>query len=269
MNPAEELTEPGRVSLIQRLEKTIKLRYVDSTAWACLWLADLEALESLVHKAEAGDSCLNRDDNKCIITKASMSLEVVHLYKITEWADDQRLFWATIKLFWGESRAKIWQDATITTTTTTTTTNINTTNNPLQSSETPSNLVCLMSSVLSLWRSACFALKPLRVTPDQRVLQAQFCWLRPASYRNLVSTTEMPRLQPDFESGTQQAGLWECVGDRRIRTGDVIDIRTDDPQKRPLPSLDLLQMQWTLARILALSGALGAPVREELHGKVE
>lgn len=35
----------------------------------------------------------------------------------------------------------------------------------------------------------------------------------------------------------------------------MVIIETDEPENRPLPSFELLQMQWVLHRALALSGA--------------
>ncbi|PYI34920.1 hypothetical protein BP00DRAFT_422854 [Aspergillus indologenus CBS 114.80] len=44
--------------------------------------------------------------------------------------------------------------------------------------------------------------------------------------------------------------------DTQICSGHkIIIMTTDDPQDKPLPSMELLQMQWTLNRLAALSGA--------------
>jgi hypothetical protein len=40
-----------------------------------------------------------------------------------------------------------------------------------------------------------------------------------------------------------------------IASGDVITMTTDDPVTLSLPSWDLLQMQWVLQRLSAISGA--------------
>jgi hypothetical protein len=41
-----------------------------------------------------------------------------------------------------------------------------------------------------------------------------------------------------------------------IVSEDVVTMTTDDPVTRPLPSWDLLEMQWVLGRLLAISGAV-------------
>lgn len=49
--------------------------------------------------------------------------------------------------------------------------------------------------------------------------------------------------------------LWNGDQDRCISSGDIITITTEDPETHPLPSFELLQMQWVLNRLVAISGA--------------
>ncbi|EAU37403.1 predicted protein [Aspergillus terreus NIH2624] len=44
----------------------------------------------------------------------------------------------------------------------------------------------------------------------------------------------------------------------KIQSGDLITIRTNDPVNHSLPSVKLLQLQWTLLRVFAMSGVAGA-----------
>lgn len=53
--------------------------------------------------------------------------------------------------------------------------------------------------------------------------------------------------------------------DGKICSGDTIVFQTDDPEQRPLPSVALLEMQWTLHRVLAMSGAADAPDPEGME----
>lgn len=77
MNPATELDEPLRVSLIERLQEATNLQSIDSTAWSSLWLAELSALESLVHKAEAGDPSVTLSLRSQDITRAAKACEIL------------------------------------------------------------------------------------------------------------------------------------------------------------------------------------------------
>lgn len=53
--------------------------------------------------------------------------------------------------------------------------------------------------------------------------------------------------------------LDSSVAYRSIQSGDIFTLTTDDPESRPLPSLELLEMQWILQRITAMSDAAGTP----------
>jgi len=44
-----------------------------------------------------------------------------------------------------------------------------------------------------------------------------------------------------------------------IRSGETFTFTTKDPEKLPLPSLELLKMQWVLQRLVGMSGAAGWP----------
>jgi hypothetical protein len=43
--------------------------------------------------------------------------------------------------------------------------------------------------------------------------------------------------------------------ERKICSGDIITLTTDDPDEKPSPSLVLLEMQWFLHRVPTLGGA--------------
>lgn len=40
-----------------------------------------------------------------------------------------------------------------------------------------------------------------------------------------------------------------------IKSGDIFDLITDDPIKKPLPSFTLLELQWALTRVVGMAGA--------------
>jgi hypothetical protein len=51
----------------------------------------------------------------------------------------------------------------------------------------------------------------------------------------------------------------------QICSGDEISLTTDDPVSQPLPDLRLLEMQWFLHRVTAMSGA--AEPQDDFHDK--
>lgn len=72
-----------------------------------------------------------------------------------------------------------------------------------------------------------------------------------------------PRVELFFQ--VQQFYLSDCVGecsklydfqvDQEITSSTIIRFETDNPVERPLPSWDILELQWLLHRITAMSGA--------------
>ena len=46
---------------------------------------------------------------------------------------------------------------------------------------------------------------------------------------------------------------------RPIRSGETFTFTTKDPENLPLPSLELLEMQWFLQRLMGTCGAAGWP----------
>src|SRR3954447_4707576 len=51
---------------------------------------------------------------------------------------------------------------------------------------------------------------------------------------------------------------------RFIRSGETFDFTTKDPKKLPLPSMELLEMQWVLQRLVGMSGAAGWPSLDDI-----
>lgn len=44
-----------------------------------------------------------------------------------------------------------------------------------------------------------------------------------------------------------------------VESGDVFKLTTENPESHPLPNWDILDMQWFMQRLVAMSGAVGWP----------
>ena len=51
--PEAEFDDPRRKKLLKALKDALRIDNVRPTAWACLWLSDIEKLEELVAETEA------------------------------------------------------------------------------------------------------------------------------------------------------------------------------------------------------------------------
>ena len=115
------------------------------------------------------------------------------------------------------------------------------------------------------------------VSNDKKVLFMRFHWLCPGNLDSLHLTTQMlidpnftishPTFRPAMDlsrggrdgSGTSSPNLRlvDCDSCRILQSGDVVTVTTDDPESLPLPSFEILQLQWILHRVRALAAAAG------------
>lgn len=106
-----------------------------------------------------------------------------------------------------------------------------------------------------------FALRPISMSDDCKELAVQFYWQpRPSHGRfDSVSIVKSPRSSRDLVQvgGNVLAIASNDTTVEIIKSGDTLIFRTTDPNTHPLPSFELLEMQWHLQRIVSMSGAAG------------
>src|ERR1700712_4204262 len=120
-------------------------------------------------------------------------------------------------------------------------------------------MICLCPNAHKYWEKAYFALKPIRISDDKKRLDVQLFWLSEQSYSSSVDLLRTPKIEEYANQGPKLAKLYNHETDTPIRSGDEISLKTDDPVLRPLPDFRLLEMQWFLHRIAAMSGAAEVP----------
>lgn len=196
--------------------------------------------------------CEERDDEKCVLTGCTVPVEVVHIIPRSFGKGEEGLsdFWEALECYWSPENVSAWKEQVL---------------DP-DGVDTCSNLMCLVNVARRLWELAVFALKPLSLSEDKRQLEVQFYWLPMNRYRQTMPVTAIPSPFPHNLSSTN-AGyttvLCNIVTRSRISSGDIFTFKTDDPVGHPLPSMQLLNMQWILTRVLALSGAAWVTEEEE------
>jgi len=141
-------------------------------------------------------------------------------------------------MFWSKERVDAWYNAIF----------------PL-GTEVCQNLICLAPHAHAYWERAYFALKPIRMSDDKKRLDIQFFWLLSNPHVPGVNVLQVPSLPADLDQGPNLVKLFNCETDIKIRSGCEFSLRTDDPVSRPLPDFRLLEMQWFLHRVTAMSGA--------------
>ncbi|KAJ9261872.1 hypothetical protein DTO195F2_3860 [Paecilomyces variotii] len=208
------------------------------------------------NRAEKPKRLAKERDQRCVLTKASI-YKVAHIYPhCLIYPNMQRNIDAAIPEFWQllsaffdpkkleRWRSEIFRDPT----------------NPSKLSDGCFNMICINPLAHELWNRGFFALRPISLSEDKKTLIIEFHWQpRPKHTKfDTIDVLQCPGSSKDLESVDDNV-LATRIGDstqtRFIRTGDRFELRTEDPLTHPLPSWDLLEMQWYLTRVVSMSAA--------------
>jgi hypothetical protein len=155
-------------------------------------------------------------------------------------SDSQFNFWNMLKVFWSDDRVQEWRNAIFSEQT-----------NPDKGVETCRNLICLSPDAHAYWGKPYFALQPIELSADEKRLDVKLHWV---PRRGGCTDVDILSPPPSLE-GLDDIQLYHFPTDRRISSGHVFSLTTDDPVNHPLPRYELLEMQWILHRVVAMGGA--------------
>ncbi|KAK1149752.1 hypothetical protein N8T08_005306 [Aspergillus melleus] len=227
----EDYNEPSprRMESLQKLHDLVK-EPVPAPFWAVLMFSDVEMLEEFVGMAE-----------RCQY--------LLPFYRGPNITKTYPPFWDMLEYFWSSTRIKAWKDKIFVDP-----------NQPRKQVDSVENQLCMSKDLHYLWTEGRFVLRPLEYNADKSVLEVEWHWQAGANHNGTVYVNT---------SIQSSRGLDDCLtvggGSRKImipsaiRTGDKFQLRTNDPINLPLPSKELLDMQFVLSRIVNLSGAADIP----------
>jgi hypothetical protein len=134
------------------------------------------------------------------------------------------------------------------------------------------NLITLSPDTHVRWAAGDFALKPISLSDDKMTLKVQFFWQKnQKDIQTTISLTTKPSSTEDLEENTgafrdnPKPVLYNTRTKQEIKSGDYFDLQTTDPTTKPLPSFQLLEMQWFLQRVLGMTGGAGDVSWEDLR----
>jgi hypothetical protein len=200
-----------------------------------------------------------RDQNMCVLTKHSVH-EVAHIFPRsmivpkppTNLESSIPPFWKLLDCFFEPDRLNRWRSQIF-----------KDPSDPTKATDGCHNLICLSPDAHALWARGMFALRPISLSNDRKELLVQFYWQpRPSHDRfgsvNLVESPGSSEGLISVERNVLVVGPGDITAaPQTIKSGDTFLLTTTDPDTRPLPSFDLLEMQWHLQRIVSMSGAAG------------
>lgn len=118
-------------------------------------------------------------------------------------------------------------------------------------------MICLSPLLQRWWRKAYFALEPDEKIPNG--VRVRLRWLKRTAF-TVKDKLETLAIDPrDCLLWPQEEGviaIKDLVSGHPLLDGTLFDFASDDPQNQV--SFDLLQLQWDLLRMAALSGAVEA-----------
>lgn len=123
-------------------------------------------------------------------------------------------------------------------------------------------MLTLTSTLHRFHFEGAFALRPVRMSDDKTKLELEFHWL---ARQQRASTAKVDLMEQPLSSRDRtdsQRGFAFCRFDNSTKptplvSGTRFTMTTDDPTSKPLPDPGLLEMQWHLERILAMSDSAG------------
>jgi hypothetical protein len=115
-----------------------------------------------------------------------------------------------------------------------------------------------LPSVHKYHEKALIAFQPIALTQDKKQLTIKLWWL-PRFIRSAnVSLTDSPNIPTGmgYRQGEKHKTVLVNVDTgERISSGDEIHLSTTDPEALPLPNFQILEMQWVLQCVAAMSAA--------------
>ncbi|KGO66017.1 hypothetical protein PITC_052170 [Penicillium italicum] len=196
-----------------------------------------------------------RDGNKCVITGTRKIYQTAPIFPasaISSSLHDDPVspnIWRFVDVFWGKETAERWKKAVF-----------NKSTQPGSPVNDCTNLICLRRDLRSAWSSGLFALRPIWISDDMTEIEIEFYW-QPRPDHKLYDMVDLAKEPISTKNLNSVDRLVVTVGKRDEPTYRVIEsgyrfkMTTDDPAKRPLPSFDLLDMQWNFTRLIGLCAA--------------
>ena len=194
-------------------------------------------------------------DKFCCVLTGEPSIEIAHIYPFHSIKDKEQdilgqrhTFWNQLRVFWPKDKITAWEVLLF----------------PKGiheiGEEEVYNLLVLSRNAHDQWGRGAFALKPISVSDDKMTLEVQFFWQkRQQRTQTPMSLLTMPFSTEDLDRNVRLdnnvSTLFNNHTWKPIKSGDYFKLETDDPRTKPLPSSQLLEIQWFLQRVQGMAGA--------------
>lgn len=206
------------------------------------------------------DRAKERDRELCVLTK-EFPIDVAHIHPfcLISTGSPRRIprFWEALSLFWPPETISVWKREIF-----------RDPNDPTKAFDHCANLMCMAKDVHAMWGDGMFAIRPLEYHDDNRKLDIEVYWQTNQGHKidEDVSIRKQPASSIDLSGYRREDGMISgaiSIGGSRVQSGHRFTLETSNPNTHPLPNKRLLEMQWHLNRVVALSGAAEAADLDE------
>ncbi|KAJ5715088.1 uncharacterized protein N7483_012269 [Penicillium malachiteum] len=194
------------------------------------------------------DNVLKRDQRQCVLTKyRQFGIEAAHIVPSKLHRYTQGFLWLVLSEYW-PLKSKAWSEAILR----------KGWGDNCFNTERLTNMLTLNQMIHWHWENCHCAFYPIRVADDKKSMDLSFHWLPSAKGMKASDWVHLDRnpfgdTRPLEAWGTNVAAF-NVETRQLISSGDIFTITTPDPEKLPLPSIELLEMMWHLKRIASMRG---------------
>ena len=196
-----------------------------------------------------------RDRGKCVVSLLG-AVEACHLYPWSGFRHTRHKevghFWQLLSMFWPvdsrEASNLIFADSRPRTP---------------RGTETVANIISFCPTMHAYHTRGSFGLRPIQMSEDATKMELEFHWFHRArrQRRDRMDILDLPKssrnLFKDDKDDVHPRYDPESITSDMLTSGTRFTISTHDPSTHPLPHPRLLNIQWHLQRLLAISGAAG------------
>ncbi|KAJ6024544.1 hypothetical protein N7540_005341 [Penicillium herquei] len=194
------------------------------------------------------DNFLHRDQHQCVLTKyRQFGIEAARIVPSKLHRYTQGFLWLMLSEYW-PSKSKAWSEAILR----------KGWGDNCFNTERLTNTLTLNRMVHWHWENCHCAFYSIRVADDKKSMDLAFHWLPSAKG---MKPSDWVYLERNPFGDTRPREAWGTnvvafnVETRQIiSSGVTFTITTPDPEKLPLPSIELLEMMWYLKRIASMRG---------------
>ncbi|KAJ5618452.1 hypothetical protein N7528_007095 [Penicillium herquei] len=217
---------------------------------------------------------MERDKNQCILSKNNSNpVFATHIFPLRVEKikrgylnESYTYMWSRLECEFGEKRVQHWRNAIMDRTVL-----CQKTIGDLEETDfadyadRPDNIITLSKEVWRYWQDDLCVFRPVSLSEDKKSMELAFHWLPLPKEGTRYSQLDPLKLRyhphPDKRLGYDDGPgngihLYHAETNKMICSGHIFTIRTENPETHPLPSMELLDMQWMLKRSSRLRGDL-------------